>query len=203
VSDDELYRVLYTDADGHEQLTGAMPLDAARSRAKALQEQGYAVGSVMGDVAARGYMHARYAPTYRGVDIPLDLRADGVPRSAFEAWKRGVDAELDAPKPADQDYNHELRTRALSLPEAALRRAVDRLLEQCGREEVHQVPGSPRAEMLHTSEIYMVLGLRGPDLSALERVLNEDNPLRGPACSDPGCPAGYPHHGPCPGEEDR
>ena len=31
----------------------------------------------------------------------------------------------------------------------------------------------------------------------------EDDPLRGPVCTDPGCPAGYPHHGPCPGEEDR
>jgi hypothetical protein len=30
-----------------------------------------------------------------------------------------------------------------------------------------------------------------------------DDPLRGPACTDPGCPAGYPHHGPCPGEENR
>lgn len=101
-TDEPLYRVLYTDADGHEQLTGAMPLDAARSRAHDLKSQGYAVGSVMGDVAARGYMHARYAPKYRGVDIPLDLRADGVPRSVFEEWKRGVDAALDAPGSDDR-----------------------------------------------------------------------------------------------------
>lgn len=87
-----------------------------------------------------------------------------------------------------EDYNHELRARALSLPETVLRKAVDRLLEQCGREEVHQRPGSPRAEMLHTSEIYMLLGLRGPDLSALRAALDgEDDP----------------HHGPCPGEGNR
>lgn len=105
MSDDDLYRVLYTDADGQEQLTGAMTYDQAQSRARDLQGQGHTVGSVMGDVAARGYMHARYAPTYRGVDIPLDLRADGVPYRVFEAWKRGVDAELDrpAPKPADEN----------------------------------------------------------------------------------------------------
>lgn len=105
MSTDDLYRVLYKDADGHEQLTDAMPLDAAYSRAKALEGQGHSVGSVMGDVAARGYMHARYAPTYRGVDIPLDLRADGQPYSRYEAWKRGVDAELDgrAPEPAGAD----------------------------------------------------------------------------------------------------
>lgn len=62
---------------------------------------------VMGDIAARGYMHARYAPTYRGVKVPLDLRADGVPRSAFEAWKRGVDADRDTPKPKpDRDVRN-------------------------------------------------------------------------------------------------
>jgi NAD(P)-dependent dehydrogenase (short-subunit alcohol dehydrogenase family) len=93
---DDLYRVMYIDADGHEQLTGAMPLDAAQARAKALEGRGYAVGSVMGDVAARGYMHARYAPTYRGVKVPGGLRADGQPRNVYEAWKRGVDATLEA-----------------------------------------------------------------------------------------------------------
>lgn len=72
-----------------------------------------------------------------------------------------------------EDYNHELRARALSLPEMDLRRAVDRLLEQCGREEVHTVPGSPRSQMLHVTEIYMVLGLRGPDLSELRKALEQ------------------------------
>lgn len=75
---------------------------------------------------------------------------------------------------SDEDYNHELRARALSLDETTLRRAVDKLLEQCGREEVHARPGSPRAGMLHASEIYMVLGLRGPDLSALRKALEGD-----------------------------
>jgi hypothetical protein len=172
MSDDELYRVLYRDADGHEQLTGAMPYDAARSRAKALEEQGYAVGSVMDAKSAEAYMRDRYAPTYRGVNVPLDLRADGVPRSTFEAWKRGVDAELDRAKAPD--YNHELRARALALPEAALRRAVDRLLEQCGKESAYPVPSSPRSEMLHVTEIYTLMGLRGPDYSALERALDAD-----------------------------
>lgn len=103
--ENDLYRVLYTGANGREQLTEAMPYGAAQSRARDLQGQGIAVGSVMGDVAARGYMHARHAPTYRGVGIPLDLRGNGIPRSALEAWKQGVDAELDgaAPKPADAD----------------------------------------------------------------------------------------------------
>lgn len=104
MSDDELYRVLYKDRDGHEQLTAAMTRGQARVRAYQLADQGFTVGSVMGDVAARGYMHARHVPQYRGVDIPLDLRGDGVPVSAFDAWKRGVDAELDAlheqPRPA-------------------------------------------------------------------------------------------------------
>jgi hypothetical protein len=46
-------------------------------------------------------MEYRYGETYRGVDIPSDLRANDVPHSVFEAWKRGVDAALDgsAPEP--------------------------------------------------------------------------------------------------------
>jgi hypothetical protein len=72
------------------------------------------------------------------------------------------------------EYNLELRAKALALPEAALRRAVDRLLEQCGREEAYPAPSSPRSEMLHTSEIYMVLGLRGSDLSALRKALETE-----------------------------
>jgi hypothetical protein len=55
-NEDDLYRVLYTDADGQEQLTGAMTYDAAQSRARDLDGQGYAVGSVMGDVAARKFV---------------------------------------------------------------------------------------------------------------------------------------------------
>lgn len=110
-TDDEQYRVLYADADGREQVTGAMPLDAAYSRARDLEGQGYAVGSVMGDIAAQGYMHDRYSPTYRGVKVPDDLRADGAPRSGYEAWKRGVDAELDGvvPVAADDPFAPDLK----------------------------------------------------------------------------------------------
>lgn len=86
------------------------------------------------------------------------------------------------------DYNHELRARALALPEMDLRRAVDRLLEQCGREEVHHVPGSPRSGMLHTSEIYMVLGLRGPDLSALRNAIEQSGATIRHRCAHCGQP---------------
>lgn len=55
-----LYRVLYTDHDGDEQLTEAMAYDQAQARARQLKAQGFTVGFVMGDVAARGYMHARH-----------------------------------------------------------------------------------------------------------------------------------------------
>jgi hypothetical protein len=58
-------------------------------------------------------------------------------------------------------YGAQMRTRALVLPENDLRQAVDRLLEQCGREEAHQAPDSDRAGMLHVSEIYFLLGI-GP-----------------------------------------
>ncbi len=67
---DDLHRVLYTDADGHEQLTGAMTYDQAQSRARDLQSHGHTVGSVMGDVAARGYMHARYGTEHLSSDKP-------------------------------------------------------------------------------------------------------------------------------------
>ncbi|QDN64395.1 hypothetical protein [Streptomyces sp. S1D4-14] len=102
---DELYRVLYTDHDGHEQVTGAMTRVQAYSRARDLAAKNYAVGSVMTASAAEDYMQDRYSPTYRGVEVPDDLRADGVPRSVYEAWKRGVDVTLDSeqPEPADAD----------------------------------------------------------------------------------------------------
>ncbi|MFH8805311.1 hypothetical protein ACH4F6_38185 [Streptomyces sp. NPDC017936] len=96
MSGTDLYRVLYTDSDGHEQLTAAMTRDHAYSRARDLEGQGHAVGSVMEDGAARAYMQDRYGATYRGVKVPEDLRADGAPRSGYEAWKRGVDAALNA-----------------------------------------------------------------------------------------------------------
>jgi hypothetical protein len=88
-----------------------------------------------------------------------------------------------------RDYNHELRARALSLPEADMRRAVDRLLEQCGKETAYPVPSSPRDGMLHVTEIYALMGLRGPDYGVLEKAV------------DSGVWDDDPHHGPCPGEE--
>jgi hypothetical protein len=72
-----------------------------------------------------------------------------------------------------EDYNHELRARALALSETDLRRVVDRLLEQCGKEEAYPVPSDPRSGMLHATEIYRLLGLRrGPGYGALERALD-------------------------------
>ena len=74
-----------------------------------------------------------------------------------------------------EDHNHELRARALALPETDLRRAVDRLLEQCGKEEAYPAPSDPRSGMLYASEIYTLLGLRpGPGYSALRKALAND-----------------------------
>lgn len=73
-----------------------------------------------------------------------------------------------------EDYNHELRARALAVPEVALRQAVDRLLEQCGKEDTHAIPGLSRAQMLYTSEIYALLGLRAAQsYAALEQAMNQ------------------------------
>lgn len=58
------------------------------------------------------------------------------------------------------------RNAAMDMPEDVLRRAVDRLLERCGKEQAHwhPVPGTPQADMpdayLHVSEILFLLGLR-------------------------------------------
>jgi hypothetical protein len=100
-----LYRVLYTDSDGDEQVTGAMSRDEAHARVRGLEQQGHTVGSVMDDDSARRYMEYLYAPTYRGVKVPDDVRNDNVPRSVYDAWRRGVDAQLDKdePKPANGD----------------------------------------------------------------------------------------------------
>lgn len=74
-----------------------------------------------------------------------------------------------------EDYNHELRVRALALPETDLRRAVDRLLEQCGKEEAYPAPSDPRSGMLYASEIYQLLGLRqGPGYGALREAIEKD-----------------------------
>ncbi|MGW2213251.1 hypothetical protein [Streptomyces sp. NPDC001781] len=88
------YRVLYIDADGHEQLTAAMPYDAAYARARQLEGRGFSVVSVMESGAAVAYMEDRYSPTYRGVKVPDGLRDDNQPYVLYEAWKRGVDSVL-------------------------------------------------------------------------------------------------------------
>lgn len=162
---DDLYRVLYTDADGHEQLTAAMPLDAAYARARALEEQGHAVGSVMGDVAARGYMHARYAPAYRGVNIPPDLRADGVPYRVFEEWKRGVNSMLDmasvTPPAPDTTMSREAADFIL--------RAVTGLLEDGGRPMAYAGYGP---EVLDERDSDRALVRKAADVAGRDQIKN-------------------------------
>lgn len=108
-------------------------------------------------------------------DRPLVVPHDSPDPATLARLKALVDARTPGqPEPAARDYNHELRARALSLPEADLRRAVERLLEQCGRETAYPAPSSPRNGMLHVTEIYALMGLRGPDYSRLARALDED-----------------------------
>lgn len=79
------------------------------------------------------------------------------------------------------DYGHEQRAAALSLPEAELRRRVDVLLEQCGRELMSRpyLRGLPTvdAPFLYVSEILMLLGVgpttRQAAVEALKNVLPE------------------------------
>lgn len=127
---DDLYCVLYTDHDGHEQVTGAMTRAQAYSRARDLAAKNYAVGSVMTASAAEDYMQDRYSPTYRGVEVPDDLRADGVPRSVYEAWKRGVDSEFHgvAPKPDRNPFAPDL-TMSQDVADFILRATNGLLLE--------------------------------------------------------------------------
>lgn len=69
-----------------------------------------------------------------------------------------------------QSYAAEQRAAAFVMTEAALRLKVDILLEQCGREAAHPVPGhgTPVGPYLHVSEIFMLLGLSGaPSYDAL------------------------------------
>ncbi len=64
----------------------------------------------------------------------------------------------------DDDYGHAEMAAALALSEAELRRRVDVLLEQCGRETAHPVPGygRPAGPYLHVSEVLLLLGLGKP-----------------------------------------
>lgn len=61
-------------------------------------------------------------------------------------------------EPGTSDYGHDMRARALTMTEDRLRLAVDHLLEQCGREDTNP---DPERRGLHTSEIYLLLGI-GP-----------------------------------------
>lgn len=64
------------------------------------------------------------------------------------------------------EYAAAERNAVRDMPEDVLRRNVDRLLEQCGKEGAHwhPVPGSPQAEMpgtyLYVTEVLYLLGLR-------------------------------------------
>ncbi|MER7487945.1 hypothetical protein ABTY20_18960 [Streptomyces sp. NPDC126497] len=93
------YQVLFQGGDGREQLSDPESKDDARHTARELERKGYSVGSVMDVDSAREYVEYRYAPTYRGVTIPDDVRNDGVPRSVYDAWRRGVDSMLETAAP--------------------------------------------------------------------------------------------------------
>lgn len=73
------------------------------------------------------------------------------------------------------DYGHEQRAAALSLSEGELRRRVDVLLEQCGREAAHPAPVTGTVgPFLYVSEILMLLGVGPkPTYDALKNVLAE------------------------------
>lgn len=61
----------------------------------------------------------------------------------------------------DSPYGRTRRDRARTMSESQLREMVDRLLEQCGREDVYarsQDVGRP-CNSLYTEEIYRLLGL--------------------------------------------
>lgn len=105
-SGDEQYRVLFRGGNGPEQLSDPESRGDAEHTARELTRKGYAVGSVMEASAAEAYMRDRYSPTYRGVTVPGDLRADGAPRRVYEAWKRGVDSLLDGTEPAPAVSEH-------------------------------------------------------------------------------------------------
>lgn len=132
MSTGEKYVVLFRNLREREALTDPESYDAAHATARRLEAEGYTVGSVMTEDAARDYMRDRYAPTYR-------------------------DAEMKPPT---------MKRELLRAPDV-----LDGWVENdIGEAKMHR---------------------------------GGDDPLRGPACTDSGCPAGYPHHGPCPGEADR
>ena len=84
----------------------------------------------------------------------------------------------------DDDYGHDQRSRALALTEAELRRRVDVLLEQCGREALlpaHVDLPRPIGPYLYISEILMLLGVgRAPSYDELNEVLRDAQADNGP-----------------------
>ena len=169
-ADGELYRVLYRDRDGHEQLTGAMPYDAAYSRAQDLDGQGFAVGSVLTANAAVEYMQDRYSPTYRGVKVPDGMRDDGQPRSVYEAWKRGVDAELEGeqPKPARDPFAPDL-TMSHDVADFTLR-AVTGLLHEGYWPKSYRVDGGRDEEDGFDADVV----LKAADIIGRDNIKNTD-----------------------------
>jgi hypothetical protein len=205
------YRVLYL-KDGQEILTDPEPMDLAKATAQRLDREGHEVHAVLTEYAARDHLRTRYneslkqAPmTYRGVAVPDDLRGKHArAREQYAAWKRGVDAELDRAKPAasePKDFQWVIRIHwdaEHTSPAVGPfgQTEADRKMRELRRRyrDAGQTPPKMTRELL-----------RAPDVldSWIESRTEEDDPLRGPVCVDPGCPAGYRHHGPCPGEEDR
>jgi hypothetical protein len=97
MSDTEQYQVLYRDDEGRDALTDPQTREDAEATARAMTGRGVSVGSVMTVAAARGYVEYMHGQTYRGVPVPPGVRAPELPRSVYDAWRRGVDAELDGP----------------------------------------------------------------------------------------------------------
>jgi hypothetical protein len=212
MSDETKYRVLFQGGNGREQLSDPESLDDAKHTARELERKGYTVGSVMDADSARRYLEYRYAQTYRGVKIPDYVRNDHIPRSVYEAWRAGVDSMQGASEGADGDPFAPDLTMSPEVADFILRAATG-LLEDGYWPKAYTGFGPDDAD---EREHDVALVRRAADIVGRHRIKNrelleqlaepdvaEDDPLRGPVCTDPGCPAGYPHHGPCPGEENR
>lgn len=76
----------------------------------------------------------------------------------------------------NEDFGHNMRARALSLPENELRRRVDVLLEQCSREAEGAAPLTvrPVGPYLYVSEILFLLGVgEGAGYAALRDLMGK------------------------------
>lgn len=77
---------------------------------------------------------------------------------------------------SNDDHGHDQRARALALSEGELRRRVDVLLEQCGREALtpHHTLPQPIGPFLYISEVLMLLGVgQAPSYDELNEVLGD------------------------------